>query len=74
MSKTSTLTIVAVILIAAASWALYSLVNQLFSDMLKNFGINNFYYQNLLIVLLVIIVLVIIGFGGKKALKKIIEG
>ena len=66
------LTIIVLLLVGVASWAVYSILNKGAGDLLALMGITNFYVKGLIIVAVIFIVLLIIGFGGKKSFESII--
>jgi len=67
------LSIIAV-LIATASWAFYSIINEGAGDLLNKFEITNIYYQSSIVIVFVVILLFILGYSARKTLKKIISG
>lgn len=66
------LSIALLVAVGTASWAFYNLINQAISDLLANFGIENFYAQNIIVVFIVLGILLVLGYGGRKSLEKIL--
>ena len=67
------LTMMTIVLVGTASWALYSLINQAISDVLLTMGIESTYLQLFIVIALVVTFLIIMGYSIKKAMNKIIK-
>lgn len=76
MSKTNKNIIViflSVILLGAASWAFYKIINTGAGDLLTMWGVTNIYLQSFIVIVVVIGLLLIVGFKGKDIIKKILR-
>lgn len=73
-SKNWIYTIVGIIFLGVASWSFYSMANMGANDLLRIFGISNFYIQSLIVIIFVLIALFLMGKGIARSIEKMIKG
>lgn len=73
MTKTYIKLLIIAVLLGSASWAFYTLIDTMVSDLLSKQGVTNPYYQALTVIIIALLALFIFGISFKKSLNKLFK-
>lgn len=68
------MTMISLVLVGTASWALYSVVNESVGVLLSSIGIEGPIAQGAVVLVVAVIILMLLGAGLFKAIEKIVSG
>lgn len=68
------LSMLTLVVVGTASWAMYSVANESIRDILAAIGVESYMLQGLIIVGISIGILMLLGTGFFKALEKVLDG